>query len=189
MTELTKEQAAPPTRSKILCYLALAVALLAACSYITLPFAVPFTLQTFGISLILCLLGGRYGSLAVATYLICGCLGAPVFAGFRGGPAVLLGPTGGYLIGFLLLALCYRILIARFGDGLRVKFAALVLGHLLVYAFGATWFYLVYAAESGGMGWGAILSLTVLPYLLPDFVKLLLALSVSRRFPERVRLT
>ena len=75
---------------------ALFAALIAVCSFITVPMpGVPFTLQLFGVAMALSFLGGREGTLAVAVYLLLGLCGVPVFSGFRAGPAALFGPTGG----------------------------------------------------------------------------------------------
>ena len=86
-----------PSHSKALdmAYIALTAALIALCSWITLPIGpVPFTMQTFAIFTSLGLLGGRRGTVAVVVYLLLGLVGLPVFAGFHSGPAALMGPTG-----------------------------------------------------------------------------------------------
>ena len=86
-------------------YIALFAVAIAICSWISVPATVPFTLQTFGVFLAAAVLGGKRGTLAVLVYLALGMAGVPVFAGFQGGMGCLLGSTGGYLIGFLFLAL------------------------------------------------------------------------------------
>ena len=88
-----------------LCFCAIGAALIAVCAWISIPADVPFTLQTFAIFTVCGLLGGRRGTVSVLVYLLLGAVGAPVFAGFRGGFASLIGTTGGYLVGFILLAL------------------------------------------------------------------------------------
>ena len=88
-------------------YIAICAVLLAACSWISIPTVVPFTLQTFGVFLVLLLLGGRRGFLAILTFILLGAVGAPVFANFTGGVGILFGSTGGYIIGFLFTALIY----------------------------------------------------------------------------------
>jgi biotin transport system substrate-specific component len=76
-------------------------ALITVCSWISLPVAdIAFTMQTFGVFLALGLLGGKWGSVAIAIYLLLGAVGMPVFSGFRGGVGMLAGVTGGYLWGF-----------------------------------------------------------------------------------------
>ena len=86
-------------RTRAMVYIAAFAALMAACAWISIPAAVPFTMQTFGVFLALGLLGGRRGTIAVLVYLLLGAMGLPVFAGFMGGFGVLLGTTGGYLAG------------------------------------------------------------------------------------------
>jgi biotin transport system substrate-specific component len=86
-------------------------ALIAVCAWLSVPVGqIAVTMQTFGVFLTLLLMGGKKGTLACGVYLLLGAVGLPVFSGFQGGPGVLLGPTGGYLLGFLLLALCYWLL-------------------------------------------------------------------------------
>ena len=82
--------------TKDLAFIALMAALMAVCAWIIIPFSlVPFTLQTFAVFTALALLGGRRGTLSIALYLCLGIVGLPVFSGFRGGVAALLGPTSG----------------------------------------------------------------------------------------------
>ena len=92
-------------KTRELAYTGILAALIAVCSWISIPTAVPFTLQTFAVFLTLGLLGGRLGTLAVTVYLLLGAVGLPVFAGFHGGLGAFLGATGGYLVGFLFTAL------------------------------------------------------------------------------------
>ena len=104
-------------------YIALFAALIAVCAFITIPMPLPFisfTLQTFGVFAALGILGGRDGTTAVAVYILLGAIGVPVFSGFRGGFGVLIGPTGGYIAGFLGAALVYWLLTARKNTTARV---------------------------------------------------------------------
>jgi biotin transport system substrate-specific component len=147
-------------------------ALMAVCAWLTVPVGqIGITMQTFGVFLTLLLLGGCKGTVACGVYLLLGAVGLPVFSGFQGGIGVLLSPTGGYLFGFLLMALCYWAVKKPLGD-----VAALALGLLLCYGCGTVWFYLMY----GGSLWVVLLN-CVIPYLIPDAIKLLLAISVSKR--------
>ena len=146
------------------------------CSWISVPAPVPFTLQTFGVFCALLLLGGRRGTLSVLLYILLGAAGLPVFAGFNSGLGALLGPTGGYILGFLLCALLYRLLEGKAKDAL-----ILALGNLVCYAFGTLWFVIVYSSGEETIGFGAALMMCVVPYILPDALKLALALIVSRR--------
>lgn len=170
-----------PSASKTAARLALSVALIAVCSWISVPTIVPFTLQTFGIFAVLGLLGGRMGTLAILCYLGVGLAGLPVFAGFSAGPAALFGVTGGYLLGFLGMGLLYWAITARFGTGKITMAVAMILGLLLLYAFGSLWFLLIYVNTTGAVGLFSVLSWCVLPFMLPDILKLILALVVTRR--------
>ena len=103
-----------------LAYTALFTVLLTVCTWISVPVPpVPFTLQTFAVFAALGTLGGRRGTYAVGAYLLLGLAGAPVFSGFQGGAGVLLGATGGYILGFLASAALYWALTARLGHGPR----------------------------------------------------------------------
>jgi len=160
-------------KTRDLSYMALMTALLVLCAWLTIPLGpVTFTMQTFGVFAALGILGGRRGTAAILVYLALGLVGLPVFSGFSGGPAGFMTPTGGYLLGFLAAALLYWGLTGR---GVP-QAPAMVLGLLACYAFGTAWFFLLY----GGDLWG-ILTLCVLPYVVPDCLKLILALAVSRR--------
>ena len=162
-------------------YIALGVALIALCSWLSVPMTVPFTMQTFAVCLIAALLGLRGGLWAVGCYILLGAVGAPVFAGFKGGLGALLGVTGGYIVGFLFTALVVGLTADRLGRRVPVLAAAMAAGVLLCYAFGTAWFVLVYTRNSGPIGVGAALAWCVLPYLIPDAVKIALAATLTGR--------
>ncbi len=168
-------------KTKDITIMGMCVAVLAVCSFITIPSTVPFTLQTFGVFLILMLLGGKKGTITILTYLLLGAIGVPVFAGFSGGISALLGTTGGYLLGFLLTGLTYWLFEHFLPEKLYFKVISLVLGLLLCYTFGTIWFIKVYAANVGEIGVVTALSWCVLPFLIPDGIKLALAVVLQRR--------
>ena len=95
------------TRSKTydIVYIAVFAVIMAICSWISIPAAVPFTLQTFGVFVAVGVLGGKRGTLSILVFILLGAIGVPVFAGFSGGIGVLAGTTGGYIIGFLIVIL------------------------------------------------------------------------------------
>lgn len=155
---------------------AIFAALMAICAWISIPVSdIAFTMQTFGVFLTLGVLGGKWGSVTILIYLLLGAAGLPVFSGFRGGFGVLLGVTGGYLWGFLFSGLVYWAM-ERLG-----KLPAMIAGMAVCYLCGSLWFYL-YA----GGGMGLILLRCVVPYLIPDGVKLALAWSLSRRLRRHI---
>ena len=171
-----------------LAYTALFTVLLTVCTWISVPVPpVPFTLQTFAVFAALGTLGGRRGTYAVGAYLLLGLAGAPVFSGFQGGAGVLLGATGGYILGFLASALLYWALTARLGDRTAVRAAAMALGLIVCYAFGTAWFLAAYARTTGPIGLGAALGMCVFPFIVPDLAKLALALALSRRLARYLK--
>lgn len=171
-----------------LVYCALFAALIAICSWISIPTTIPFTLQTFAVCVTTALLGTKRGFLSVLVYILLGLVGMPVFAGFTGGVGILLGTTGGYIIGFLFTALAVGFLTDRFGKSVPVLAAAMVIGILICYAFGTAWFMLVYARTSGPIGLMTALGWCVIPYLLPDAVKIALAILIVNRMEKYVKL-
>ncbi len=177
MKEEKREQAKGLTK------IALSVALMSICAWIALPFPLPFTMQTFALFLTLCLLGGRAGSLAVFAYLLLGLVGVPVFSGFRGGIGVLFSESGGYLIGFLFASLLFWGLEGICGKG-GGKLFVICLGQLVCYFTATLWFAWVYLQGSGEGGLIAAATTCVLPYLLPDGVKIILALFVANRLKK-----
>ena len=108
-------------------------------------------------------------------------MGLPVFAGFKAGFGVLLGATGGYIIGFLLTALVIGLCADRFGAKPLPLALAMLLGMLLCYACGTAWFVVVYTRSSGPIGVLGALSWCVFPFLVPDALKCALALLLARR--------
>ena len=166
-----------PITAKDMAYSGICAALLAVSAWISIPMPqVSFTMQSFAVFFALGLLGGRRGVISISIYLVMGLIGLPVFSGFRGGVGVLLGVTGGYIWGFLLAGLAYWAITAMLGISFWVRLAAMLLGMVLCYGCGTAWYLQVY----GGNFW-AIVSVCVLPYLLPDGVKLALAISLSGR--------
>lgn len=168
-------------QARELTYIALFAVLISVCAYISIPFTVPFTMQLFGVFMALMTLGGRRGTYAVTAYLLLGAVGLPVFAGFRGGVSVLLGVTGGYITGFLFSALLYWGLTAKLGSSPPVKVLASLVGLLGCYLFGTAWFMAIYEQTVGAVGIMIVLGRCVLPYVLPDLLKLALAAALSRR--------
>lgn len=164
-------------------YIALGAVLIAVCSWISIPTTVPFTMQTFAVFCVLSLLGGRRGTLAIVVYLLLGAAGMPVFSGFRGGVGVLLGTTGGYIVGFLFTGLIYMLAEKLFGRRLWAQALALILGLAVCYGFGTAWFMLVYARANGAVGVMTALGWCVFPFVIPDLAKLALALLAARRIP------
>ena len=162
-------------------YIAMGAALIAVCSWISVPSTVPFTLQTFAVCLVAAVFALKLGLWTVVIYLLLRAVGAPVFAGFKGGLGALLGTTGGYLIGFLFTALIVGLAVSKFGRKPLVLALSMVVGILVCYAFGTAWFMVVYARNSGPIGLGTALGWCVIPYLIPDGIKIALATFLTGR--------
>ena len=160
-------------------------ALMAVCAWITIPFTIPFTLQTFGVFITLRLLGGRKGTAVIALYILLGIAGVPVFSGFGAGIGVLAGPTGGYIAGFLLTGLLY--MAAKPLRKTRWKEnTVLAAGLMVCYLFGTVWFCIVKGNAGNPMGFLQAVSVCVLPYLIPDGLKLLLADQIAARVKKMI---
>lgn len=147
-------------------YAALFSALIAASAFVAIPLGpVPFTLQVLVVLLAGLLLGPRGGALAVAAYLVLG-LVAPVYAGGTSGLGVLVGPTGGYLWGFVVAAAVAGSVSRRAGPGLIGLMAAALAGLLPIYVLGTAWL-----ALQLDLGAGAAIAAGALPFLAADLVK------------------
>ena len=167
-------------------YIGIFTVLIAVCSWISIPMTVPFTLQTFGVFMAVGVLGGKRGTLAVLVYILLGVVGVPVFAGFSGGIGVLLNTTGGYIVGFLFSALVMWGIEKVFGKKPVVQIISMVIGLLVCYALGTIWFMVVYARTTGAVGLGTVLSWCVIPFIVPDLVKIALAFVLSRKVRKYV---
>lgn len=161
-------------------YVAVCAALMAICSWIQIPTTVPFTLQTFGVFLAVGLLGGKLGTLSILIFILLGAVGVPVFSGFNGGIQVLLGPTGGYILGFLVGALVMWLMEKLGGKKLWFFALSCVVGLLICYAFGTAWFMVVYANQGNAVSLMTALGWCVFPFILPDIAKIALAVALSR---------
>lgn len=179
--EVSSREAMTGMNIRDMAYVAIFAVLMAVCSWISIPATVPFTLQTFGVFVAVGVLGGKRGSLAVLVYLLLGAIGIPVFSGFTGGIGIILGNTGGYIIGFLLSALVMWGMEKVLKRKTWTLALAMVLGLLVCYAFGTLWFMLVYMRNVGEIGLMTVLGWCVFPFIIPDIMKIILALVVSKR--------
>lgn len=164
-----------------LVYIAIATVIIAVCSWISIPTIIPFTMQTFAVFFVLSYFGGKRGTAAIVVYLILGLIGIPVFANFTGGVGVLLGTTGGYVVGFVFIGLIYWLATQIWGNKLWIEIAALLVGLVVLYTFGTVWYIKVYASKTGAIGILTALTWCVFPFILPDLLKLGLALMLARR--------
>jgi len=157
---------------------ALCTALITICSWISIPAAVPFTLQTFAVFLTCDLLGGA-AILPVLLYMLLGAVGVPVFAGFSGGLGTLLGPTGGYIVGFVAIVLLMSAWKRAAGG--KYQIVGMLLGLAVCYLFGTVWFMRVYANNGNAVSFATAMGWCVLPYIVPDVAKIVLARLIGSR--------
>lgn len=160
-------------------YIGIFTVLITICSWISIPTAIPFSLQTFAVFLSVAILGGKRGTLAVVVYVLLGAVGVPVFAEFTGGIGIILRSTGGYIIGFIFSALVMWLMESLLGRKLWVQAVSMVLGLLVCYAIGTAWFMFVYMRDTGAVGLSTVLAWCVVPFIIPDAVKIVLALTLS----------
>ena len=170
--------------------IAVSAALITICSWISITIGpVPFTLQTMAIFAVLMTIGGARGSVAVIIYLLLGLVGVPVFAGFKGGPASFLGPTGGFLVGFAVASLVWILLEKLLRDKMsssavkRILYGVInaVICEVVMYTIGVIWFMVVYGQQTGPVGLGATLTMCVVPFIIPDIVKIAVAIVIGDR--------
>lgn len=161
---------------------ALMAAVMCVLGPLTVPIgAVPISLENFVICLTAWLLGPKFGTLSVAVYLCIGLIGVPVFSGYGAGLAKLAGPTGGYLVGYLLLALIGGLFIEKSNGNPVVSGIGLVLGDAACYVLGTAWFVFQMQCELG-----YALSVCVYPFIALDLAKIVVSCVVGALLRKRL---
>ncbi len=172
-----------------LCICAMGAALISVCAWISVPLtSISFTMQSFAVFFLTGLLGLKRGMMSLVAYLLIGFAGIPVFSGFRSGPGVLLGATGGYLIGFLFAVLIVGLLTKKFGRSFRILVLSMVVGAVAYYAFGSVWYLFLYMDAFDWTAISTVFLKCVVPFLLPDFLKILCAAALIRRLDGHLQL-
>lgn len=142
---------------------------------IPLPFSpVPISLTNFAIFLAIFVLGMKNGTISFIIYLLLGAVGVPVFSSFRGGLQILAGPTGGYLIGFIFLALIMGFALDHFDRKLVPTIIGMIIGMAVCYTFGTVWL-----AKLLSLSFKEGLMMGVIPYLAGDSAKIIIAAIVG----------
>ncbi len=162
-------------------YIGMFAALITISSWISIPLTVPVTLQTFGVALAVLLLGTKRGLLSFLVFLALGVCGVPVFSGFKSGIGAVLGPTGGFLIGFILFIIIAGIFRQKKSI---LQYSGLLIALITLYAFGSLWYQFVYLDAVGFSGYKAVLLVTVVPFIVPDVCKILLAVFLNKRLAK-----
>lgn len=156
------------------------VAFYTVCSWISVPFFINFSLQIFAVFFIASLFPISISALSVISYLAIGLLGLPVFSGFNSGASALFGPSGGFLIGFLLSAFFISALTAKLRRGSILHLLVLCGALAICYLAAVVWYMLVYKNGLGSSLWEA-LTICLFPYLIPDVLKILLVALLSKK--------
>lgn len=150
---------------------ALFAAIIGVLAQLTIPLPlVPITGQTLAIGLAATILGARYGTLSVLLYLVIGSVGVPVFAEFSAGVSKLVGPTGGFLVGFIPATLIMGLLMEKFGFTFKIATIANIIGMLITLIFGTVWLKI-----SADLSWPAALASGFTPFLIVGVIKAVLA--------------
>lgn len=151
-------------------------AIIAVSSLIAVPSPVPFTLQVLAVFLTAGLLPFGSAFAAILMYILLGVAGMPVFSGFTGGVSALLGPTGGFILSFLAVPFIF----VAFGK--NRMYAKMVTSLIVFYTFGSLW-YMQYTSANSFI---AVLTVTVLPFIVPDIIKMVIAAIIIKRLKGRV---
>lgn len=160
----------------MLVFASLMAALIAVGAFLAIPVGpVPIVLQNLFVLLAGLLLGSRWGAAAVAIYLLAGACGLPVFAGGSGGLGHLVGPRGGYLMGFLVAAWGVGFVSERARGNLVWEVAAMTTGSLIIYALGVSWLMVML-----GLGFHKALAVGMYPFLIGDIIKIAAAVPIAR---------
>ncbi len=171
-------------RTRSITFIGLSVALLAVSAWITIPLGpVPFTMQTFVEVFVLLALRSRESIATAVAYLFLGSLGLPLFSSMRGGIGVVAGPTGGFLIGFVIGTLAAVLFLKLLGNrcSIVVEYAAAVI--LLIVCYTCGWLQLSFVT---GMGPAAAFVAGIAPFIIIDLVKVALAVPVARAVRKAV---
>ena len=169
MKETTKTRARFATRSIT------TTALLAAVICVMSPLAInigpiPLSAGSFAVYIAACLIDKRHGTAAVLVFVLLGAFGVPVFTGFTGGFHKIIGPTGGFIFGYIPCAFIIGLIVDRFEKCVWAYPAAMTLGTLVLYSCGVGWYIL-----QARVGLGAALMACVVPFLIGDAVKVIAA--------------
>ena len=170
-------------RTKDLTQIALMAAVLCILGPIALPIGpVPISLTNLAIYFSLYLLGTKKGTISYLVYMLIGLIGLPVFSGMQGGPQKLFGVTGGYIIGFVFMALIAGFFIEKWSDKRWLHLIGMVLGTAVCYVFGTAWFLVL---TDGYTILGA-LAVCVFPFIIGDVIKMVLAMMIAPQIRGRL---
>lgn len=159
-------------KTKKMILYALFAALTAVCSMISIPLPftpIPINLATLSVFLAGGLLGSKGGAVSQIVYVFLGAIGLPIFANFLGGFSVIAGPTGGYIIGYIVAAWIIGFASEKLGQGFYKNVLGMIAGLLACYTLGTLWFMNI-----TNLGIAEALLMCVVPFLLGDGLKIIL---------------
>lgn len=187
---MAKNSTLSASRTKAIAYVGLSVAMMAIGSWVTVPIGpIPLTLQMFVIPLLICVLPAKWATAAIFAFIVLGGLGVPLFAGFKGGIGALLGPTGGFLLSYLVAVPAAAFLLQATSSKASSKaalFACQVAAGMLFTVIAYVGGWLQYAAVSG-LGMQAAFAVSVAPFIVPDILKVLVAVACAQPVRAIVR--
>ena len=165
-----------------LCVTALMAAVMCILGPASIPIGeIPVTLTNLVIYLAVYLLGVKFGTLSCLVYLLLGLAGLPVFSGYAGGLAKFAGPTGGYLVGFLFMAFISGLFIEKHTHNQLWCITGMIFGSVVMYLFGTVWYVVLTKCS-----FGTALAVCVLPFLIGDLLKIVIAAFVGRQLRRRL---
>ena len=167
--------------------IALFTALMIVCTWISIPLVVPITLQAFAVFVTGGILGPKKGTMTVVAYILLGMVGVPVFSNLKGGVGVLVGPTGGYIIGFIFTVFIVGIIVKYVKTdnklmNMIISAVAMILGDAVGWTFGTAQFMAVTHNTLA-----ASLAYCVFPFIIPDMIKVIAAVILIDRVKEYVK--
>ncbi|MBE6827443.1 MAG: biotin transporter BioY [Ruminococcaceae bacterium] len=162
--------------------------LICVCSFISIPSVIPFTLQLFAVYCALGILGGKNGTVSIIIYILLGIIGLPVFSGFKSGLGVITGPTGGFIIGFVFSGLVFWLVTAISKNKAVFTLLAMIVSLAVCYLLGTLWFVYIYGRGSEDVGFMGALSVCVVPFIVPDLIKIAAAFTVSTLVNRKLKI-
>ena len=172
-------------KTKEMIIISLMTAILCILGPITLPIPVspvPISLVTFMIYLSVYIVGMRYATISCLLYLLIGFVGLPVFSGFIGGVGRMFGPTGGYIIGYVFMSVISGFFIDRWITKRVLHIVGMMLGTIICYLFGTIWLSI-----QAGMSFYAALGAGVVPFLIGDSIKIIMAVIIGPLMKKRLK--
>ena len=163
--------------------IAICASIMVVSSWLTIPFYIPFTLQTLAILIITSVLTLKTAFLSILLYILIGLAGIPVFSGFGAGLSAIAGPTGGFLLSFLMFPFIMKLFSYIHSKIFWLKVLSMSVCIAVCYICGALWYAFIYGASNDPSIIG-VLSVCVFPFILPDAIKILLAAVISIRLEK-----